>query len=84
MLYISSFDITEKECGIIEMNGPIRSLGMVKDIKGQLWHIRAIVGEFVNACKEQDLHPYYKSTSSTSFGLVHQTWNTYKVVVAPF
>ena len=67
--------------GTIQVRKPIQSLGPVKDITGQQWDIRAIIGKTVNACKMEELHPHYYDTSGTQWGFVGQEWQPYSVEV---
>ena len=67
--------------GTIQVYTPIYWLGPVKDITGQQWDIRGIIGKTVLACKMEELHPYYNDTSGTQWGFVSQKWLPYKVEV---
>ncbi len=71
-----------------EVKGTIRvqkrtwSLGVITDIEGNRWDIHGIIGDYVQACPIEGLHPYYSDTSGTSYGgVIEQTWNPYKIEV---
>lgn len=67
--------------GTIKVRKPIYSLGIVADINGDQWHIEAIIGKTVCAVPLNQLHPYYRDTSGSYFGLVSQKWEPYSVEV---
>lgn len=71
--------------GTIRVAKPIRSLGRVRDLDGQIWDvegIQQISGRMtVAAVKVEDLHPYYDDTSGCIYGYVSQTWKPYRVEV---
>ena len=72
--------------GVIIVKQPIQSLGYHTDIHGIIWDIHAIYGTndgiIVNAVPQCELHPYFKETTSDSYGFVSQTWKPYKVEVS--
>ena len=76
--------------GTIQLRNKITGLGPVTDIRGVRWDIHGIIGNYVQACKMDDLHSYYTDTSGASFGgfgtdsesgFVQQTWKPYNVEV---
>lgn len=73
--------------GAIRVNKPVMGLGYVTDVKGRKWDVHAIFGaggveaQIVHACRVENLHPYFRSTSSSRFGLVQQTWKPYRIEV---
>jgi len=74
---------TESEIeGTIKVYHAPRGLGILTDIDGKRWDIRGIIGRYVQAVPENELHPYYTDTSGcTNFGLVSQTWKPYLIEV---
>ena len=59
-----------------------KSLGSYTDMDGKHWDIHGIFspgfdGGWVWACSYHSLHPYYRDTSTMSFGLVSQRWEPY-------
>ena len=71
--------------GVIRLRSKIKGLGRVTDVDGCIWDIVAIYPNYVCATPLSDLHPYYSDTSAhTNYGLVHQEWKPYKVVVVDF
>lgn len=68
--------------GKIQVTKRISWLGLVTDIHGARWHINAIIGNYVQACREEQLHPYYTDTSNTSdYGVVSQRWLPYEIEI---
>ena len=65
--------------GEIVVRQPIRSLGVFRDAYGKVWHIEGIANDIAWAVPYDELHPYYRDTSGTSFGFVSQTWKPYKL-----
>lgn len=70
-----------KLAGIIEVERPIHQLGFLTDIHGNKWDIHGIIGNYVQACPKDQLHPYYTDTSGQGFGLVQQTWQPYGIKI---
>jgi hypothetical protein len=68
--------------GTIQLSKRPSGLGFYTDIHGERWDVRGIIGEFVQACKVDNLHPSYTDTSGTNnYGLVSQKWKPYAVEV---
>ncbi|MFW6046318.1 MAG: hypothetical protein ACOCP4_00745 [Candidatus Woesearchaeota archaeon] len=68
--------------GTIKLSKKISGLGTYEDIYGRKWDVNAIIGNIVCAVPLENLHPYYKDTSSfNNYGLVHQEWLPYKVEI---
>lgn len=67
--------------GTIKLDKPLMRLGPVRDIDGNLWDIHGIIGDYVQACPESGLHPFYSDTSNASYGFVSQTWHPYRIEV---
>ncbi len=61
-------------------------LGPWVDANGHHWDVRGIFqlaeGNWVQACPQGSMHPYYTDTSGRQFGTVHQTWKPYRVKLA--
>ena len=58
---------------------PPWTLGNHKDIDGRVWNIWGVIGDIVQACPVDCLHPHYKDTSGSSYyGLIQQSWKPYK------
>ncbi len=55
------------------------SLGLVRDVYGNPWHVWGYANGCVYAVREHEAHPYYTDTSGTIFGFVAQTWEPYRV-----
>lgn len=57
-------------------------LGINVDNSWNRWNVECIRGNYLNACLEDNMHPFYTSTSNDQFGFVHQTWKpyTYEVI----
>lgn len=74
---------TESEIkGTIYVRQAPRGLGILTDIHGKRWDIHGIIGRYVQACPENQLHPYFTDTSGFSnHGLVSQTWEPYLIEV---
>jgi len=68
--------------GKIQLSKRPSGLGRYTDVHGVEWDINGIVGNFVQACKLDDLHAYYSDTSATNaYGLVQQEWKPYEVEI---
>ena len=67
---------------IILTEKPWRGLGIYTDIDGNRWDVRGVIGDYVQACPEHGLHPYFTDTSGTQYGLVRQRWLPYKWILA--
>ncbi len=68
--------------GVIELSEPLRGLGFITDIHGEEWDIRGIIGNYVQAVKRSELHPYYTDTSGMGgYELVSQSWEPYEIKV---
>lgn len=65
MFNISTSTETEIK-GTIQLFKRLTCLGNVKDIDGKFWDIHAIIGNYVQACPVNELHPYYTDTSNTT------------------
>lgn len=86
-----NFTWTEKckVAGTIKVKEKVRQPGLLVDIDGNRWNVRGIFGsagvkdeqQWVQACPEYNLHPYYSDTSTMSFGYVSQTWKPYLIEV---
>ena len=80
MFYLSYMAPAEVK-GTIQVSCRPNGLGPLTDVKGRRWNIGAIVNDYVCACPENELHPYYTDTSGAAFGLVQQRWNPYRIEV---
>jgi len=67
--------------GTIKLSKPLSGLGPVVDVNGKRWDIHGIIGDYVQAALESELHPYYNDTSTASYGFVSQSWKPYRISV---
>ena len=64
---------------IVLTKKPWSGLGIYTDVDGKRWDVRGIIGDYIQACPVDSLHPYYTDTSGfNDFGLVQQRWLPYK------
>lgn len=80
-----------------EIQGEIRvksmlnlCLGSFTDVDGRRWHIRGIIGDYVQAVPLGEVHDSYTSTATPSQGFgttmdnggyVSQTWRPYRIII---
>jgi hypothetical protein len=71
--------------GTIELKEYPSRLGVYTDIHGERWDIYGIFGrdygDYVQACPQNNMHPYYNDTSGQEYGLVQQQWKPYRIKV---
>lgn len=72
--------------GTIHLKKKPVCLGIYTDVNEQQWDIRGIYKDYVQACKIEELHDYYKSTTELNgicgtYGnnIIKQTWLPYLV-----
>jgi len=82
MMFNLSYTSPSQIEGTIQLRKRPSGLGFYTDINGKRWDIHGIIGDYVQACPVDSLHPYYTDTSgSCSYGLVQQTWKPYKMEI---
>ena len=67
--------------GTIELTKRPSGLGTYTDIHGKRWDIHGIIGDYVQACPLDEVHPYYNDTSGNEYDFVSQTWLPYEIAI---
>ena len=80
-MFSLSYTVPSEIKGVIRVSKPVCTLGLLTDLDGRKWDVRAIIGDVVRATPSESLHPYFTDTSGASFGFVSQSWEPYKIEV---
>ena len=54
------------------------TLGLFADLEGQRWDVFGFTESIIWAAPYWNVHPYYTSTATESYGFVEQTWMPYR------